>query len=144
MAKNTFSAQEQELIKAAIHHAEQNTSGEIRVHIENKCNGNVLDRAAFIFELLKMHETKQRNGVLFYLAIEDRQFAILGDLGINLKVPKGFWDKISDEILEYFKKEEYVEGLVKGIKEAGVQLKTYFPYEVGDENELEDDISFGD
>ena len=79
-AKNFFTAYQKEEIKQAIGEAESNTSGEIRVHIESKCNEDVLDRAAFLFEKLEMHKTEQRNGVLFYLAVNSRKFAILGDV----------------------------------------------------------------
>ena len=87
--------------------------------------------------------TKLRNGVLIYLAIESKEFAILGDVGINQKVPKGFWDSTSLLMLEEFKKGNFVEGLIVGAKEAGLQLKAHFPYQKGDINELSDDISFG-
>jgi len=90
-AKNIFTIQEKELIKKAILNAELDSSGEIRVHIENHCKGDVLDRAAYLFEKLEMTKTEQRNGVLFYLAAKDHKFAILGDAGINAVVEEGFW-----------------------------------------------------
>ncbi len=102
-----------------------------------------MDRAAFIFEQLKMHQTKLRNGVLIYLAVEAREFAILGDVGINQKVPEDFWNSTSLIMLEHFKKGDFVSGLIAGAKEAGQQLKAHFPYQKGDINELSDDISFG-
>jgi uncharacterized membrane protein len=128
---------------AAIKAAELNTSGEIRLHIEEKCKEDVLDRAAGVFDLLNMHRTAQRNGVLFYLATADRQFAILGDVGINTKVPKDFWENIRNTVLEHFKQGQYVEGLCKGIEMSGAQLKAHFPYQQSDKNELSDEISFG-
>jgi uncharacterized membrane protein len=132
----------QELV-AAIKAAELNTSGEIRLHIENKCKEDVFDRAAGVFDLLNMHRTKLRNGVLFYLATSDRKFAILGDIGINAKVPVNFWEDIHSTVTEYFKQEKYVEGLCKGISMSGEQLKQHFPYQQSDKNELSDEISFG-
>ena len=143
-AADFFSKEEQILIKQAIEEAETNTSGEIRIHIENKCPGDVMDRAAFLFAKLDMHKTQLRNGVLFYLAIHDRKFAILGDAGINAKVPKSFWNQTNEETLGYFKQGEFAKGLSEGIKMAGQQLKTHFPYQADDVNELSDDISFGD
>ncbi|HBH05368.1 MAG TPA: hypothetical protein DDX92_02045 [Flavobacteriales bacterium] len=143
-ARNFFTEQEKQRLKSAIKEAENNTSGEIRVHIEQKCGEDVLDRAAFLFGQLKMHETKLRNGVLFYLAISDHKFAILGDLGINNKVPEGFWDEIKDDLLENFKAGAFTEGLEKGIIKAGNQLKSHFPLADDDENELDDDITFDD
>lgn len=144
MAKDAFTEEQQQKIREAIQEAESNTSGEIKVHIENHCKEEVLDRAAFVFEKLEMHKTKMRNGVLFYLAMKDHHFAILGDAGINEKVPKGFWDEISALMLKHFKAGDYTEGMVEGVKAAGLQLKTHFPYDQkGSLNELSDDISFG-
>jgi uncharacterized membrane protein len=90
-----------------------------------------------------MHKTKLRNGVLFYLAIEDRLFAILGDAGINQKVPEGFWDEIKHEMLVLLKNNDPVGALEKGILMAGEQLKSHFPYQSDDVNELSDEISIG-
>ena len=89
-----FTSEQKAQILDAIKNAELNTSGEIRIHIEGKCREDVLDRAAFIFKKLNMHKTKLRNGVLFYLAINDHKFAILGDAGINAVTPENFWDQI--------------------------------------------------
>lgn len=130
-------------IANAIRVAEMNTSGEIRVHIEKYCKGDVLDRAAYIFEKLEMHKTQLRNGVLFYLAVEDHQFAILGDAGINQKVPENFWETTKELVLSKFKDVNLTEGLTSGILMAGEQLKTHFPYLKEDVNELTDEISFG-
>jgi len=144
MAKDLFTDSEKQQIVEAIKSAELNTSGEIRVHIERKCKEDVLDRAAFIFDQLDMQKTELRNGVLFYLAVEDRKFAILGDQGINLKVPKGFWDESRDLILSNFKEGNYAKGLAEGIKLSGEQLKEHYPYQSDDVNELSDEISFGE
>lgn len=144
MAEKLFSTQDKTIIIEAIKNAEQETSGEIQVHLENHCKGDVLDRAAEVFELLKMHKTRHRNAVLFYLATDDHKFAILGDAGINAVVPKDFWEEIKEEMLVHFKKGAFTEGLRKGIEMSGQQLKTHFPFEQkGDENELPDEISFG-
>jgi uncharacterized membrane protein len=103
----------------------------------------VLDHAAFMFDALDMQKTAERNGVLIYLAIEDRQLAILGDAGINQKVPIDFWNKIKDLMIANFKQGNYTEGLTEGILLAGEQLKKQFPYQKDDKNELSNDISFG-
>ena len=130
-------------IANAIRAAELNTSGEIRIHIEKFCKGDVLDQAAYVFGKLEMHKTKLRNGVLFYLAIEDHKFAILGDAGINEKVSDDFWDKTKEMVLSKFKEGKLTEGLTSGILMAGEQLKKYFLYMEDDENELSNDISYG-
>lgn len=138
-----FTKDQQKRIVEAIGQAEQNTSGEIRVHIEEKCKKDVLDRAAEVFAMLKMHKTELRNGVLFYLSLEDCKFAILGDGGINAKVPENFWESVKEAVLEQFKLDNQTEGLVRGILMAGEKLKAHFPYQKDDVNELSDEISFG-
>lgn len=143
MAAKLFTEQEKESIVKAVKTAELNTSGEIRVHVERTCPEDVLDRAAFIFEKLKMHQTELRNGVLFYLSVDDHQMAVLGDAGINAKVPEGFWDEIKETMLGLFKQGDLAGGLEKGILMAGEQLKAFFPYQSDDVNELSDEISFG-
>jgi uncharacterized membrane protein len=144
MAEKLFSPEEKKSIVAAIQAAELQTSGEIQVHIENHCRGDVMDRAAEMFETLKMYQTQERNGVLFYLAIEDHKFAILGDGGINAVVPKDFWEKCKNLMAEQFRQGEYTQGLIGGIRLAGEQLSAHFPYNSDtDQNELSDEISFG-
>jgi uncharacterized membrane protein len=142
-AKDFFSREDQEKIRQAIVDAEMETSGEIRVHVENTARGDVLDRAAFVFRKLKMNRTHLRNGVLIYLAIRDRNFAIIGDAGIHAKVPENFWDRIKEHMQERFKEGAFAEGLTYAIKAAGDQLRQYFPRKKDDVNELSDDISFG-
>ena len=142
-AKRFFTIEDQLAIKNAIVQAEKETSGEIRVHIENSFTGDILDQAAYIFKKLKMHETAQRNGVLFYLAVRNRKFAIIGDAGINSKVPEGFWDLIKEKMTEHFRNDQFTDGLVEGIKLAGEKLIEYFPYLENDINELSNEISFG-
>jgi len=144
MKPSTFFTKEQKKqITDAIKDAELNTSGEIRLHVEKRCKVDALDRAAYIFDKLKMHKTEKRNGVLFYLAVDDRKFAILGDAGINAVTPENFWDEIKETVLSYFKEGKYADGLAKGIRMAGEALKEHFPYQTDDVNELSDDISFG-
>lgn len=139
-----FGKPETQRIVATIMEAEKRTSGEIKVHIEARCpNEDVMDRAKVVFGELSLHNTKDRNGVLFYLAHEDRKFAVLGDKGIYEKVPTDFWESTKGKLRAHFKKNEFVEGLCEGIEEAGQQLRTYFPYQSDDTNELPDDVSFG-
>ncbi|WP_080237232.1 TPM domain-containing protein [Spirosoma rigui] len=139
-----FTPDQQQRIVDAIRQAETATSGEIRVHVEPKCStADPVQRAIEVFARLGMHQTKARNGVLFYLAHADRKFAILGDQGINAKVPADFWESTKDLLRSYFVNGEYAEGLSLGIERAGQQLRQYFPYDgVTDINELADDISF--
>lgn len=143
IAANFFTKDQKEQIKQAIARAELNTSGEIRLHVENRCKIDVLDCAAGWFEKLKMHKTEKRNGVLFYLAVKDRKFAIIGDAGINAVTPENFWDDIKEAVLTHFSQDKFAEGLIRGIDMAGEQLKKHFPYQSDDKNELPDEISFG-
>ena|SRR5689334_10112364 len=142
-AEKYFTEEIRSGINTAIKAAEHKTSGEIRLFVENHCAGDVLDRAAFLFKELKIHNTNEHNGVLFYLAMKSQKFAILGDSGINAKVPKDFWLDIKVEMQNYFVKEEFSAGLVKGITMAGDALKKYFPHHRDDKNELSDEIVFG-
>jgi len=142
-ASDFFNDNEKKAIVEAIRNAELDTSGEIRVHIELHCkSSDVRDCAANAFAMLKMHKTKLRNGVLFYIAVLDRKFAIIGDVGINKVVPPNFWDEIKEKMENFFKEEKFVEGLITGIMMAGEKLKVYFPRMYEDINELSDEISF--
>ena len=142
-AKTFFSQEQQDAITKAIAEAELQTSGEIRVHIENTLNGDVLDRAAYLFRHLGMNKTELRNGVLIYLAVKSRQFAILGDKGIHRVVPENFWDDIKHRMLVHFSENDFTAGLIQAIAETGEHLKKNFPHQAYDKNELSNDISFG-
>ncbi|MEE4178263.1 MAG: TPM domain-containing protein [Bacteroides sp.] len=142
-ARNFFSREEEKAIMQAIARAELETSGEVRVHIDRECKDDVLDRAATVFARLKMNETRERNGVLFYLAVEPKKFAILGDAGINQKVPEDFWESIKALMLDRFREGAFASGLIAAIERAGQELKAHFPWQKDDENELTDEISFG-
>ena len=144
MAKDFFTGAEQELIVEAIRKAEKNTSGEIRLHVESQCPGkDPLKRARWWFEQLKMHETTQRNGMLFYLATADHLLAIVGDQGIHDQVGGNFWNEERDLMIEGFRQGKGIESLCEAIRRAGEKLKVFYPYQKNDENELDDQISFG-
>ena len=134
--------EEDQRVVEAIRQAERNTSGEIKVHIENRCKGDVEQRSLFIFEKLKLNETQLHNGVLIYLAIKDHKFAILGDKGINDMVEDSFWNDVKDLMQNQFKEGRFAEGLEQGIMRCGEKLKAYFPYQSDDINEIPDDISY--
>ncbi|MCW1147345.1 TPM domain-containing protein [Flavobacterium lacisediminis] len=133
-------AEEQEIVLAIVE-AEKNTSGEIRVHIEEHTEKSPLDRAQEVFFELKMDETQDRNGVLFYICVSDKKFAIIGDKGINEAVESDFWDCTKDTVIANFKEGNFKKGLVEGILRAGERLKKYFPYQSDDTNELSNEIS---
>lgn len=137
-----FTAEQKAMMVRAIQQAEKDTSGEIRIHFDNHSGKNVLDRAAQVFADLKMHKTALRNGVLVYVALEDHRLAILGDAGINAKVPENFWDEIKNNMVVKFKAGQICEGVCEAVIAAGTQLKTFFPCRSDDTNELSDEISF--
>jgi len=141
-ASTFFTDEQQAQILAAVKEAELSTSGEVRIHIETNCPEDVLDRAAWIFGKLGMNKTAERNGVLFYLAVNDKKFAVIGDAGINAKVPAEFWNETKELLASNFKQGRFTEGLSEAVILAGKQLKAHFPYTRDDKNELSDEISF--
>ncbi|GAA3946946.1 TPM domain-containing protein [Hymenobacter algoricola] len=143
---NPLTPEQEAALVAAIKQAEITTSGEIRVHLEDTCpTPEPLDRAAQVFAELNMHKTALRNGVLFYLAWDTRQFAVIGDAGINSVVSDEFWEITKEAVLEQFRIGKFVVGLERGIRMVGEQLQRHFPYNATtDHNELDDTISFGD
>jgi uncharacterized membrane protein len=140
---NFFSALEEQQIVAAIQLAEKNTSGEIRIHVEKTSKTPPFERAKEVFELLKMHETELKNGILIYIAHESKQVAIIGDKGIHEFTGDDFWNSELETLLHFFKNGKYVEGLSIVVNEIGIKLKTFFPFDKDDKNELSDEISNG-
>jgi uncharacterized membrane protein len=138
-----FSDTDRAAIIATIEEAESQSSGEIQVHLENYCSEDVLDRAAEVFATLGMHKTRLRNGVLFYLAIKDHKFAVIGDAGIHAVVDPNCWEEIKESMRNDFVEGRFTEGLCRGIKMAGEKLKAHFPADKDDNNELPNAISFG-
>ena len=138
-----LSQEEEKEIIAAIRKAESHTSGEIRVHIEKTSKIDPYERALEVFHFLKMDNTKLGNGVLIYLAVDDRSFVIFGDKGINDVVSEDFWDSTRDIMLSHFKKGDFKQGLIEGVLKAGKQLESHFPWEDLDKNELPNKISKG-
>ncbi len=138
-----LSLEEEEQIIAAIRKAESNTSGEIRIHIEHTSKIDVYERALEVFHYLKMDTTRLRNGVLIYLAVNDKNFVIFGDQGINDVVSDNFWDSTKDIMLSHFKNGDFKQGLIDGVLKAGEQLEKHFPWDDMDKDELPNKISKG-
>lgn len=141
--ENFLSQEEEQDIIEAIRTAEKNTSGEIRVHIERTSEKEITERTLELFHVLKMDNTKLQNGVLIYVAIDDHQFSIYGDKGINDIVGNDFWNSTKDVMVSHFKSGNYKQGIIEGVLKSGEQLKKYFPWEADDINELPDSISKG-
>ncbi|NNJ89313.1 MAG: TPM domain-containing protein [Eudoraea sp.] len=138
-----LSPQEEQEVVNAILKAEKNTSGEIRVHIEPATTLDPYERAQEVFLTLKMENTKDSNGVLLYIAVNDRTFVIYGDKGINEVVSKTFWNDTKDVIQTHFKKGQFKQGIIEGVLKAGEELKAHFPYSSDDTNELSNEVSKG-
>ncbi|WP_034061564.1 TPM domain-containing protein [Lacinutrix jangbogonensis] len=134
--------EEQEVV-AAICKAEQQTSGEIRVHIETTSKGNIETRALEVFSILNMQNTELHNAVLIYIATNDKAFAIYGDKGIDAVVSNSFWDTTKETIQNHLKNGNRKQALVDGVLLAGQQLKSHFPISKNDRNELSNTISKG-
>ena len=141
-ARNFFSEQEQALLIKAIGEAELNTSGEIRLHIENYCFGNELNAARKVFAKLKMQHTNERNGILIYIAVRSRKIAVFGDEGIHQKLGAEYWDKLVKQLVDGFKANNKAASLANCIIECGRQLGAFFPLQSDDKNELSNNISF--
>jgi uncharacterized membrane protein len=143
--KSLFNDEDTRLIVKAIRHAEQRTSGEVRVFAETRCSWvDAMDRAAEIFFTLKMEQTEQRNAVLIYIALKDHQLAVFGDEGIHKKVGSEYWKKVVEEMLVSFNKQHYAKGIAECAIQIGDALTTHFPFERDtDRNELPDEIVFG-
>lgn len=143
-SRNFFSDAQVMRIESAIQDAEKNSSGEIRVHIEDHCKGgDPVICAQQVFHKVGMDKTALRNGVMFYLAVKDHQFSVIGDSGIHKHVPPGFWDLVRDTMQEQFKQHKFTEGLCQGISMTGIELKKYFPLSDTDKNELSNEVTFG-
>src|SRR5436189_6376957 len=143
--KQFFTDEEKQIIVEAVQHAEQRTSGEIRVFVEHRCRYvNAIDRAIEIFENLQMHKTQLRNAVVVYVAIKDRQLAVFGDEGIHEKVGNEYWAGEVVKMIHAFNRENIAQGIAQCVKNIGEALCTHFPYDKDtDKNELPDDIVFG-
>lgn len=134
--------QEQKVIEA-IAEAENKTSAEIRVHIEERCKKDPLKRAAKIFHKLGMDQTELQNGVIIYIAVEDHKAAVFGGKSIDSEVEENYWKDVLNIIVEHFKKQEFEQGLEKAVAKVGHKLKELYPVQADDVNELKDEISYG-
>ncbi len=141
-ARNFFSQPEQAMLVDAIAKAEMQTSGEIRLHLENFCFGNEVKAAQKVFTRLKMHQTDERNGVLIYVATLSRKVAVIGDKGIHEKLGAQFWEQVVQNMIAQFKANRKAEALADCIIECGKQLGNFFPRKTDDANELSNTISY--
>lgn len=139
-AKKIFDKNAKARVVEAIRTAEEKTSGQIKVYVEDRCKGPALDRAKELFFDLELDKTGRQNGALIYLALKDHKFAVLGDKGIYEQEPPGFWDETRDEMRACFQLGAFLEGITRGVQKVGAELAALFPYEPGQENELPDEM----
>lgn len=130
-------------IDQAIKAFEKRTSGELVVSFQLISRGDPYREGRRIFKRLKLHQTRERNAVLVVIFLNSRKFAVLGDQGIDEKVPAGFWDQTVATMGAHFREQRYREGLVEGIQLLGGQLAEHFPYREDDVDELSDEVRFG-
>ncbi len=141
--KDFFSDEQKQQVRAAVQRLELKTTGEIRLHVEGDCSGEPYERALKVFHKLHMHKTNHRNAVLFYLAVNHKKFAIVGDEGIHKSVPENFWVTVKDHVITQFKQGKFTEGICEGIDMTGEMLHKHFPKNATDQNQLSDEISYG-
>lgn len=127
-------------IVAAIREAELRSSGEIRVFITRHRPAEILSAARSAFTRLGMTATRERNGVLIYVAPAVRQFAIIGDEGIHARCGQEFWDHVAAEMTAHLRGARFTEAIVAGIRQAGEELARHFPRAADDRDELPDDV----
>lgn len=139
-----FSKEEEARITEAIRLAERGTTGEIRMYVEDFClRDHPVERAAEVFQLFGMYNTAARNAVLIYLAEKSRNFAFWGDTGIHDRVGFQFWTEEKQLLREHLQRDEGAEGLCMVIRQIGEKLRTHFPGDDINDNELPDDIIYG-
>lgn len=142
-AKHFLMEAEKNSIVAAIRKAELHSSGEIRVHIDDRCDNDAYDRAVKVFQHLDMDKKIFRNAVLIYIAVKDRKFSVIGDEALHEKVGKDFWKNITEQLHNDFQMNNIGTGICNAIDTIGVALLKYFPaIDELDRNELPDDISY--
>jgi uncharacterized membrane protein len=131
-------------IARAVAEAERVTSAEIRVHLDHRCAGDAMARAIELFGRFGMHHTALRNGVLIYIAVQDRKLAVIGDTGIHERVGAAYWQGIVDLMITHLRAERPRDGLLAAVREVGEALRRHFPRASDDRNELSDEVSFSD
>jgi len=143
MSSNLFLTEEQKQhVIDTIQQAENRTSAEIRVHIEENCSGDALDRASRVFHDLGMDQTQRQNGVLIYIASEDYKAAVYAGKGIHSEVEEGFWSDVLQILIDHFKQDDFKNGIAKAVQKVGKKLEKLYPYRTGDVDELSNDISY--
>jgi uncharacterized membrane protein len=132
---------EHDRVIRAIREAESKTSGEIRVLIQRgKLNSDPFVAARKRFYRLGMHKTRERNGVLIFVAPRVHKFAVVGDEAIHAKCGDEFWQGVVHNMRTHFRNEKFSEALVDALKEIGSILARHFPKTSEDTNELPDDV----
>jgi len=130
-------------VARAVAEAESGTAGEIRVHLDARCEDDPMARAVEVFERLGMTRTAQRSGVLVYVAVEDRKLAVIGDRGVHERVGDAYWTALAEALVQHLRAGRVRDGLVAAVREVGATLRRHFPSGPDDRNELSDEVSLG-
>jgi uncharacterized membrane protein len=130
-------------VARAVGEAEQRTSAEIRVHLEDHIEEDILDHAAFVFTELGMQHTRERNGVLICISVADRLIGVVGDVGIDRVVPPGYWRDVVELLQRHFTEGRHADGLCEAVRFVGTKLAQHFPRRADDRNELDNAVSMG-
>jgi uncharacterized membrane protein len=140
-SKEFISKLDHDRIVKAIREAESKTSGQIRIYIQRgSLKGEALESARKKFTELRMHETRDRNAVLIYVAPRARKLAVIGDQGIHEKCGDPLWQSVVSTMTDHFKKERFTDAIVDAVRELGAVLSEHFPHQAGGQNELPDEI----
>jgi uncharacterized membrane protein len=135
---------EHDRIVEAIREAESKTSGEIRVYVQRgKLNVDPLIVAQKKFQRLGMHNTRERNAVLIFVAPRAHKFAVVGDKAIHEKCGEQFWQRVVNGMRTHFQNENFSHALTEAINEVGRVLATHFPRTSANANELPNEIVEG-
>lgn len=128
-------------VEKAIEEAELLTSAEFKLHIEEVCNEDVLDRAAFVFSELQLHKTQLRNAVLLYVSVNDRKVSILADAGAKAHLSEEVLSNCLSTLINDFKSSSYAAGIRSCFLTLADALKSSFPYQANDINEISNKVS---
>jgi uncharacterized membrane protein len=131
-------------IAQAIAKSEREHGGEIRFAVEPALDTRPLlagqsarERALEVFSLLRLWDTDERNGVLIYLLLADRDIEIVADRGLNV-VQAAEWEAICKSMEQALRRGEFREGVMDGVHAVSGLLARHFPRRAGDRNELPD------
>ncbi|MBF0298131.1 MAG: hypothetical protein HQK51_05390 [Oligoflexia bacterium] len=106
----------------------------------DKMKKRVKEQAIMAFYQNCLYNTRSQTGILIFISILERQVFILGDRGINQKIPPGFWNTLTQELVSGIRQGKAGESICRIIEKCGHELAKHFPYLADDKNELSDNL----